>query len=369
MKKGMKTERKTIKIGNVVLGEHLPCVVVPEACDNHHGSLERAKELAQSAKEAGAKIVKFQLHLPEEEMDRSGMKKTSSKMFKQWGDLYGFIQKNLLSVEDHAKLIEYCKKIGIQYFCTPFSVKAAHILREIGGADAFKIGSGETEDLPMIEEVASMGKPMIISTGMTKLEEIDETVKIVRKAKIPVSLAHCISAYPPKDETELHLGVISSLKERYTLPIGFSDHTPPEGITAKNGIHISEREIMWSAISQGVIFVEKHFTLDREAKDADSRFSHDYKTLKRLIEDIRTIEVALDDKRDVYSHEKGVWIWAKRSLFATRDIKCGSKIKRDMLTSKRPGIGIRSINYKKVIGMTAKKDIKQGEMFEFKFLK
>lgn len=351
------------------MGEHLPCVVVPEAGDNHHGNLETAKELAQSAKEAGAKIIKFQLHLPDEEMDRSGMKKTSSKMFKQWGDLYGFIEKNLLSIEDHAELIKYCKKIGIQYFCTPFSVKAAEILEEIGGADGFKIGSGETEDLPMIEKVSKMGKPMIISTGMTKLEEIDETVKIIKKARIPLILAHCISAYPPKDETELHLGVMTVLKERYKVPIGFSDHTPPEGVTARNGAHISEREIMWGAISQGAIFVEKHFTLDRKSKDADSRFSHDGKTLRKLIEDIKTIERAMDDKRDVYPHEKGVWIWAKRSLFATCDIPKGTKIKRNMITSKRPGIGIRSINYKNIIGMTAKKNIEQGEMLDPKFLK
>ena len=150
-----------IQIGKVTIGDDVPVVVIPEGCDNHHGKLDEAKALALSAKEAGAEIIKFQLHLPDEEMHRRGMAETSSKMFAKWGDLYGFIKQNQLSVEDHQKLIEYCKEIDIQYFCTPFSLRAAQILREIGGDAAFKIGSGETEDLPMIEEVAAMGRPMV----------------------------------------------------------------------------------------------------------------------------------------------------------------------------------------------------------------
>src|SRR3989338_4163957 len=151
-----------IKIGKITIGDERPFVVIPDGCDNHHGKLPVAKRLAEEAKDAGAEIIKFQLHLPDEEMDRALMAKTSSKMFKKWGDLYGFIKENLLSVEDHAKLIEYCKEIDIQYFCTPFSSKAALILKEIGGDAAYKIGSGETEDLPMIENVADLGRPMIV---------------------------------------------------------------------------------------------------------------------------------------------------------------------------------------------------------------
>src|SRR3989344_2960701 len=146
---------REIKIGNVSIGEDVPFLVIPEAGDNHHGQLSEAKEIAHAAKEAGASIIKFQLHLPDEEMDHEGMRKTSSEMFKKWGDLYGFIEQNQLLAEDHAELIRYCEKIGIQYFCTPFSAKAAEILTEIGGDAVFKIGSGETEDLTMIEKVAA----------------------------------------------------------------------------------------------------------------------------------------------------------------------------------------------------------------------
>lgn len=357
-----------IKIGKLTIGDNYPVLLIPEGCDNHHGKLSLAKDLAYAAKESGAKIIKFQLHLPDEEMDREGMAETSSAMFKKWGDLYGFIKMNLLSVEDHAELIKYCKKIGIQYFCTPFSVKASQILKEIGGDVAYKIGSGETEDLPMIEEVARMKKPMIISTGMTKLDEIDLTVRTIRKFKTPFALAHCISAYPPRSEDELHLGVISKLRKRYNVLVGFSDHTPPQGFTTGNGTYISEGEIIWGAIAQGAKFIEKHFTLDRNSKDADSRFSHDPKTLKNLIRTIETAERAMDEKRDVYKCEKDVWVWAKRSLFAAKDIPGGVVIKRSMLVSKRPGFGIRSKNYTRVIGKTAKSGLKKGELIKWKNL-
>lgn len=353
-----------IQIGKVTIGDDVPVVVIPEGCDNHHGKLDEARALAYSAREAGAEIIKFQLHLPDEEMHRQGMAETSSKMFAKWGDLYGFIKQNQLSVENHQKLIEYCKEIDIQYFCTPFSLKAAQILREIGGDAAFKIGSGETEDLPMIEEVAAMGRPMVLSTGMSTLPEIDLSVNAMRERKIPFALMHCISAYPPKSETELHLGAIKTLRDRYGALVGFSDHTPPDGITGTDGRHISEDTVIWSAIAYGARFIEKHFTIDREAKDADSRFSHDGKTLKNLIAMARAADRGFEATRDIFDHERDVWIWAKRSLVAVRDLKKGEKLVRDMFTSKRPGTGIRSKNYKQYIGKILKRDVPANEMIK-----
>lgn len=357
-----------IQIGKVAIGDDVPVVVIPEACDNHHGNLEEAKRLALSAKQAGARIIKFQLHLPDEEMHRQGMRDTSSKMFSKWGDLYGFIKQNCLSVGDHKRLIKYCNEIGIQYFCTPFSLRAAQILREIGGDAAFKIGSGETEDLPMIEEVAKMGKTMVLSTGMSTTQEIDLSVDAIRKQKIPFALMHCISAYPPKNEKELHLGTIRELKERYKVPIGFSDHTSPDGITVASGVHIPEEAVIWAAVAMGARFIEKHFTMDRDAKDADSRFSHDGKTLKRLIAVAEAADTAFAGGRDIFEHEKGVWIWAKRSLVATRNLKAGEVLSREMITSKRPGTGIRSKDYKKAMNKKLKRNIPSGEMIKWEDL-
>ncbi len=359
-------QNREIKIGNVIISDKRPVVVIPEGCDNHNGSLDKAKALAYAAKEAGAEIIKFQLHLPDEEMDRKSIKETSSEMFSKWGDLYGFIEQNLLSVENHAKLIAYCKEIGIQYFCTPFSSKAAAILKEIGGDAGYKIGSGETEDLPMIEDVAAYKKPMIVSTGMSTVDEIDLSVNAIKAVKTPLALAHCVSAYPPKQIKDLHLGVIGMLRQRYDVPVGLSDHTPPEGMEVE-GISISENEIMWGAIGQGACFVEKHFTLDRDAPDADSRFSHNPKTLKRLIQSLKMIEQAFDDTREVYECEKDVWTWAKRSIFAREDIPERALITRAMLTSKRPSTGIRSKGYKAILGKKTKVAIKKNSMFRLEY--
>ncbi|MEA3272791.1 MAG: N-acetylneuraminate synthase family protein [Patescibacteria group bacterium] len=354
----------TIQIGQVKFGPNEPVVVIAEGCDNHNGSVSRAKEMAHAAKDAGAQMIKFQLHLPDEEMDREGMRQTSSEMFSKFGDLYGFIEQNLLSVEGHAEVIEYCEKIGIQYFCTPFSLKAAQILNELG-VGGFKIGSGETEDLPMIEEMAKMNKPMMISTGMTELDEIDLTVNAVNSYNTPLLLAHCISNYAQNSLSQLKLGTLRMLEERYGVLIGFSDHTPPEGIATNSGRRISEETLMWSVIGNGACFVEKHFTLDRTTPDADSSFSHDPNTLRNLVQYVRDAKSALIAERKVFEDEKAVHIWAKRSMFAAKDIPAGVAITRDMLISKRPGTGIRSKYYKEIVlGKTARANISAGSMLK-----
>lgn len=337
------------------------CLVIPEGCDNHRGNLSSAKEMAHAAKEAGAQIIKFQLHLPDEEMVKDEMVKTSGKMFSKWGSLYGFIEKNLLSPDAHAQLKEYCEKIGIEYFCTPFSLRAAEILRDMG-VSAFKIGSGETEDLPFIEETAKMKKPMIISTGMSTWDEIDLTAKAVKKIGTPFALAHCISIYSPQETVQLQMGVIKEMRRRYGVPVGLSDHTTPEGVKDSFGRKVSQEEIIWGAVGAGAAFVEKHFTLDRNAPDADSRFSLDPKELKKLIQTVRAAEESFGKERTIFEKEKPVWIWAKRSVVAIRDISSGKLITRKMITSKRPGTGIRSKDYRLVIGKRARRFIPGGTM-------
>lgn len=357
---------ETIKFGKVPIGDEHPCVVIAEGCDNHGGSLTKAKEMAHAAKEAGADIIKFQLHLPEEEMVKSEIEKmTSGGAFAKWGSLYGFVEKHLLKAEKHRKLKEHCEKIGIQYFCTPFSLKAAEILKSFG-ADCFKIGSGETEDLPMIEEIAKMGLPMMISTGMTTLDELDSVVSELKVLRTPFCLAHCISVYPVKKLSQLSFGTVAFYRERYGVHVGWSDHTPPEGITDENGKFFSERELIGTVLGCGARFIEKHFTLDRSAKDADSYFSHDPKTLKRLVGDVRHWEEALRARNGkILDEEVPVREWAKRSLVAACDIEEGAFISRRMLTSKRPGNGIRSNEYKKVIGMKTKRAIRAGTMISW----
>lgn len=352
-----------LHFGSVPIGEGKPCVVIAEGCDNHGGILTKAKEMAAAAKESGADIIKFQLHLPDEEMVKNEMDKVSSGgVFNKWGSLYGFIKAHQLSAEGHAELMAYCKKIGIQYLCTPFSLKAAELLKEMG-ASALKIGSGETEDLPMLEEVAKMGRPMMIATGMTTKEELDETVATMRAIGVPFCLAHCISVYPVRRLKDLYFGTISAYRERYNVPVGWSDHTPPEGITdEESGRQFSENEILAVALGCGAKFIEKHFTLDRTTNDADSYFSHDPKTLKGLVQNIRLWERALKEREGVLKGEEGVRLWAKRSLVAAREIPRGTPLTRELFTSKRPGVGILSKGYKAVLGKRVARDIMSGEI-------
>lgn len=356
-----------IRIGKISIGDGHPCVVIPEGCDNHRGSLDSAKEIAQAAKESGAKIIKFQLHLPDEEMVKDKMDETSGAMFSKWGSLYGFIQKNLLTPDQHAQLKEYCEKIGIEYFCTPFSLKAAEILRDMG-ATAFKIGSGETEDLPFIEEAAKMGKPMIISTGMSTWDEVDLTANVMKSIGTPFAFAHCISIYSPKETSQLQMGVIREMRRRYGVSVGLSDHTPPEGVVDSSGNKVSQEETIWGAIGAGAVFIEKHFTLDRKAPDADSKFSLDSKDLTKLIQTVKAAEESFGKERVVFDEEKPVWIWAKRSVVAARDILVGQPLTREMIISKRPGIGIRSKDYHKAIGKKAKKAIASGTIINWEDL-
>ena len=350
-----------IEIGSVRIGSGERGVVIPEGCDHHRGELSLAKEIAHAAKEAGAKIIKFQLHLPDEEMVEREMIKTSGAMFSKWGSLYGFIKENLLSPESHKELMDYCRKIGIQYFCTPFSLKAAEMLRDMG-AEGFKIGSGETEDLPFIEEAAKMGKSMIVSTGMSTWNEVDLTVAAIKKIGTPFALAHCISIYSPTVTIQLNMGVIRDFQDRYGVVVGLSDHTPPEGVKDSSGRRVAQEETIWGAIGAGAKFVEKHFTLDRNAPDADSKFSLDPKALRDLIATVKAAEEAFGHTRDVLEEERPVWIWAKRSVVAARDIKKGTALARDMITSKRPGTGIRSKDYHSIMGRHAVRDIKKGEI-------
>jgi len=358
---------KKITLNDITIGDGYPCIIIAEGCDNHMGSLERAKEMADAAKHAGAKIIKWQLHLAEEEMVKDEAIAASKKMLAKWGSIWDFTKKFSLSVDDHYQLKQYCDKIGIQYFCTPFSLRAAEILNEMG-VYGFKIGSGESEDLPMIEEVAKMKRPMIVSTGMTDLSEIDLTVQVLREIETPFALAHCMSVYEGQRINHLNYGVIPVLKERYSVPVGLSDHTPPEPIKTTKNVSVSHEARIWAVVHQGANFLEKHFTLDRNQPDADSCFSLNPDDLKNLIDIIGAAEEALGSEHGVFEAEKPVAEWAKRSLVAAVDIPAGSAIAHGMFTSKRPGTGIRSKDYKKILGKKTRVLIPKNTLIRWEHL-
>ena len=322
-------------------------LIIAEACDNHFGNIYNAKELVLKAKSAGADIIKFQHHIPDEEMMKNVPR---SKNFKI--SLYDFLKKYALKLQDHEELIKFCNKKKIQYLCTPFSYKAACELNEIG-VKFFKIGSGEFTDYPFIRKLCKFKKPIILSTGMSTINDIDFVYKkLLKIKKNQIVFMNCTSEYPPKLK-DINLGFITKMKKRYSkFIIGHSDHT--------NDIYTS-----LGAVALGAKLIEKHVFLDNKNFGPDRDVSISFKQLEALAKGIRILEKSLDDKKTIYKLEKPIEKWAKRSLASVKHINKDQIIKAEDIWSKRPGTGIPSRNYDKFIGKKTKKEIKINTLLNY----
>ncbi len=316
-------------------------MIIAEACDNHFGSLDNAKKMIDLAKESGADVIKFQHHLPDEEMLPDVPK---SENFDE--SLYDFLKKNALKLSDHKQLKQYCDNAGIIYLCTPFSYQAAKELINIDVC-AFKIGSGELSDHPSIKKIADFKKPMILSTGMSTEDEIFQTYKILVEKKIQFGLMNCLSEYPP-DYNDMNLKFILQMQQKFpTAAIGHSDHT--------DDIYTSI-----SAITLGAIMIEKHVTLDKSFNGPDKDVSIDFNDLKKLVDQVRNIEKALGGNRKINHKEKIIRSWAHRSIVTIKDIKKGEIFSEKNIWTKRPGTGIPAREFEKIIGKRASSDIKKN---------
>lgn len=320
--------------------------IIAEACENHLGDLSVAKDMCRLSKLAGADAVKFQHHLPDEEMLNTG------KMSDNFDEhLYDFLNRCSLSIEEHSELKAYCEEIGIVYMCTPFSYKAAVELDRIG-VSLFKIGSGELTDIPTLLRIASLGKPMILSTGMSTFDEIDRTVHALDRHGADFSLLNCTSEYPPVYE-DINLGVIPKMIDRYKgRVIGHSDHTP-------------DLYTCFAAVAMGARIIEKHVIIDKLQKGPDQLVSINFTELESLVSGIRKIEAAMGSEKRVNAKEEAVREWAFRSVVTVRDIKRGEEISQEMIWSKRPGTGIPSWKMDEVIGKKAKIDIDKDVMISW----
>ena len=204
---GCSKDNMKIRIENKWIGENEPVFIIAEAADNHMGSLETAKEMARLARLAGADAIKFQHHLPDEEMLPDVPMSSNFDI-----PLYEFLKRYALTLKQHQELMAYCREIGILYMCTPFSLKAAKELNTIG-ITAFKIGSGEMTDIPSLVRIAALGKPMIVSTGMCTFEEIDRTYNALKDVCPELALTNCLSEYPPV-YADVNLRVIEEMIRR-----------------------------------------------------------------------------------------------------------------------------------------------------------
>ena len=314
------------------------CFVIAEACDNHLGDIEVAKEMVRQAKACGVDAIKFQHHLPDEEMLRDDVPMSGNFEIP----LYEFLQRYALKLEQHYELFQYCKDLGIIYLCTPFSRKAAEEINEMG-VGVFKIGSGELTDLPTLKVIAAFGKPMILSTGMAEWHEIDETMETLRPINDRIALMNCVSEYPAR-HADVNLNVIQLMERRYDAIVGHSDHTPD--------IYTSI-----AAVALGAKLIEKHFILDRRQPGPDRSVSIEPYEFYELVKAVHNVEQALGNEKTVHDLELPIRSWAHRSVVSLRPIAKGSRIAADMVWTKRPGTGIAARHMEEIISRTAVCDI------------
>jgi N-acetylneuraminate synthase len=336
----------TISISGRPVGPGHPTFIIAEACDNHMGDLDVAIEMARQAKLAKADAVKYQHHLPDEEM------LPDTPMSDNFSEpLYEFLKKHALTLDQHRKIKAYCDQIGITYLCTPFSYAAAVELEPLN-VGAYKIGSGEMTDIPSLKRIAAFGKPMIVSTGMATLDEVQRTYDALLTTKVPLALLNCVSEYPPVYE-DVNLLVINEMQERFPKAvIGHSDHTP-------------DIYTCFSAVTLGACLLEKHVILDKRTPGPDQSVSIDFHELAQLVDGVRKIEAALGSEKSIHGREKQIRTWAFRSVVTTRELKAGETLTQEMLWTKRPGTGIPSHFMPELLGRKTLKAVPKNVLLKW----
>jgi N,N'-diacetyllegionaminate synthase len=310
---------KAVRFGEKMVGAEHPPYVIAEACVNHQGDFEHAKKMVVFAHAMGADAIKFQMHILEDEMLREV---PVSQNFDK--PLWNTIEDTNFSTEQHAELISFCSKVGIQYLCTPFSKKSADVLQELGVV-AFKTGSGELTNIPLMRHIGAKGKPMIVSTGMSTIEEITRTVETLKDLNVPLVLTHCVSAYPCPYE-RVNLGMVPRLAQLFDVPVGLSDHS--------RGIYTAV-----ASVALGACILEKHFTFDRTLPGPDHKSSIEGYELGELVKGARAVFLARGAEREIFPEEREIVAWAREGVVSVVPISKGSKITADMVTVKRPTPG------------------------------
>ncbi|MFA6449531.1 MAG: N-acetylneuraminate synthase [bacterium] len=345
----METE---IKVAGHVIGPDRPCFIIAEAGSNHNRDFNTALGMIDIATAAGADAVKFQTYSAESLYS----KKTptmqylkNGKLLKEGETVWDMIKRVEMPREWHHDLARHCAKKGVIFLSTPFDLQAVKELEAVHVA-AYKIASFEITHIPLLRAAARTGKPVILSTGMADLSDIELALEtIYGEGNTTVALLHCAISYPPKYE-DLNLRAMDTMRQAFGVPVGFSDHTL--------GI-ISDV----AAVARGASIIEKHFTLNRSMPGPDHAFSLEPGELKSMCEAIRNTEKSLGSNVKKHTEaEKEMHSLARRSLVAARDIPAGTAITEDMLDVKRPGFGIHSKYMSIVVGRVAKKAIEQDDI-------
>jgi N,N'-diacetyllegionaminate synthase len=317
-----------------LIGSGHPAFVVAEIGFNHNGDVELAKRMIESAAENGADAVKLQTFLAGEMISRTLMADDPDNPGNEI-PFYEFFQRYELSRDVYKTLFDYARSLNIPLFSTPFDNASLDMLVELG-VPALKIASPDLTYTPFLERVAETGLPVVLSTGMGDEREIAQAMEALRKAK-SVILLHCVSNYPSQYE-EMNLACMASLRKRFGMPVGLSDHTL-DNLSAV------------VAASLGAVMIEKHFTLDRKMPGVDQSISMQPEDLLNLKSDILNVAKILGEgEKKIQDSEVPVKLSARRSLVARVDVPAGIPLKLDMLACKRPGTGIPPTELEGVIG-------------------
>lgn len=336
---------KEIQIGNKFIGEDEPCFVIAEVGSNHNRDFNQALNLIDVAVEAGADAVKFQTYSAEHLYSKNTFKINTKAKESIWD----IIKRIEMPSHWHSDLAEYCAKKEIIFLSTPFDIQAVDQLEGIN-MPAYKIASFEIVHLPLLTYIAKTGKPIILSTGMADLADIEAALEVIyQQGNKDVILLHCVVNYPPQ-YADLNLRAMKTIRQAFQLHVGFSDHTL--GITSDI-----------AAVALGACIIEKHFTLDRDLSGPDHPFALEPDELKAMIQAIRDTEKALGSpiKKPTMA-EKETHQSGRRSLVAICPIPKGTIITKEMIEVKRPGLGIQPKFIDIVVGREARKDIEQDNI-------
>lgn len=344
---------KTVTIAHKTVGEGSPVFIIAEAGCNHNGDSNLAKQLIDVAVEAGADAVKFQTFITDELVTQQAEKASYQK--ENTGNAnesqYAMLKRLELSFNSFKTLKAYCEHKDIIFLSAPFDHRSADFLDELK-IPAFKIASGEITNVPFLSYIASKKKPVILSTGMSTLEEVEKAEETLRQThNTELVFLHCTSEYPAPAE-DVNLRAMDTLRHRFNVPVGLSDHTLGSAIAL-------------AAVALGASVIEKHFTLDKCFPGPDHRASLESHELKALVKDIRSVEKALGNglKRPSPS-EAQTRLFARKSIVTATPIKKGQVLTGSNLTVKRPGTGVSPLQWDQVIGKKALRDFEKDELIE-----
>ncbi|MGL1930798.1 MAG: pseudaminic acid synthase [Desulfotalea sp.] len=347
----------SIRIGNYSVGTDSPPFVVAEMSGNHNQSLSRALAIVDAVAKTGAHAVKLQTYTADTmtiDCKSEGFVIDDPNSLWYGQSLYNLYKKAHTPWEWHKPIIDRCSEHGLLCFSTPFDESSVEFLEDLD-MPAYKIASFEMTDIPLIRKVASTGKPMIISTGMASVDEIEETLSAAQKAGCnEIILLKCTSTYP-SSPADSNLRTIPDMQRRFGVQVGLSDHTLGIGTSLV-------------AIGYGATFIEKHFTLDRSAGGVDDAFSIEPDEMKSLVVESNRAWLSLGEIRYTPSKQEEASLNYRRSLYVVQDIKAGEHITEQNVRSIRPGFGLHPRHLNDIYGKPVKKDTKKGSPLEWNLI-